>query len=244
MHLFWDIKCWAPTMSMHPIMCGASALLLLNGILTRRHDVLVIEARSRIGGRLRTVDLMLDSVNDWEGGCRQARGDDDEKTNKSSVPPSDLFRVKQWSPVDVGGAFIHGTGLSTTTTATTMMSEADGNDRATMTTTTATTRLGSHDFGTSGGCRKSERLGTVCGRKKVCHHRDIGYDSVRKKRKQRGISHRVKDGIGSLNSMYVLARQKLRLPMHAVVGGSSTTCRLVDHNGRIIRDDIDREVSK
>ena len=80
------------------IGAGISGLACARELSERRHDVLVLEARNRLGGRLRTIDLMMDDAETVSG--RQ-----DEVTDVQS----ELFKVKKWSPIDVGGAFIHGT---------------------------------------------------------------------------------------------------------------------------------------
>ncbi|KAL7543904.1 hypothetical protein ACHAXR_013291 [Thalassiosira sp. AJA248-18] len=204
------------------IGAGISGLACARELSERRHDVLVLEARHRIGGRLRTIDLMLDK--EWK----------DDKATKS-----DLFKVQKWSPVDVGGAFIHGTGVST-------MSE----------NAASSSHVGSHDFGTSkvrsskqGGkdpnnngkqpiIRKSERR-----QKQQQAYKTNGDDKldVRKKNNNSSNIRRSDDGIGSLNPVYVLASQKLRLPLHAAEG--AYTC-LVDHDGNLISDEVDQQVSE
>ena len=220
------------------IGAGISGLAAARELSERRHDILVLEARNRIGGRLRTIDLMLDSVDDWKEEESNVVAGADGGDGKIS---SDLCRVKNWSPVDVGGAFIHGTGLSTKTEG--------GSERNT------TTRLGSHDLGVSSsrGSRKSERLHPTTA--KNSKKRPRASDNERHDnnnnssgsvngiiRKKTPCVTRVRDGIGSLNPMYVLARQKLRLSLHAAASSSNATC-LVDHLGRRISDDVDREVS-
>mmetsp|Transcript_25666 Transcript_25666/g.53573 ORF Transcript_25666/g.53573 Transcript_25666/m.53573 type:complete len:1204 (+) Transcript_25666:18-3629(+) len=198
------------------IGAGISGLACARELSERRHDVLVLEARNRIGGRCRTVDLMLDK--EW-------------KDNRDAK--SDLYKVQKWSPVDVGGAFIHGTGVST--------SDADR---------PPSTHVGSHDFGTSSGSmngkrkskvsepiRKSARIHTGnLGRKRSYKN----MDSTTGDRRDTNI-RRSDDGIGGLNPLYVLARQKLRLPVHAAEG--AYTC-LVDHNGNLIGEEVDRRVAK
>ena len=46
----------------------------------------------------------------------------------------------------------------------------------------------------------------------------------------------VTDGIGSLNPVYILASQKLNLPLHAAEG--VYTC-LVDHTGKLVNENVD-----
>lgn len=217
------------------IGAGISGLACARELSERRHDVLVLEARQRIGGRIRTIDLMLDK--EWQ--------DDDVgiKNGKKGEPPSELYKVRKWSPVDVGGAFIHGTGVSTVENADSSLQHL---------------QVGSHDFGTSrknnGGrhghekhendnaehVRKSLRIqhraaNKASRRSNTDHNTDGGtgnHDSE---------VRRSEDGIGCLNPLYVLAHQKLRLPLHAVEGDH--TC-LVDHNGNMISKDVDRQVSE
>ena len=133
--------------------------------------------------------------------------------------------------MDVGGAFIHGTGRLTTTTTT----AADGDGRRRR-------DVGPHDLG-AGATRKSERLRPAAGggggggggggaRVGTKRSRSGGGGAVKLRRSE--------DGIGSLNPVYVLARQKLRLPLRASQG--SQTC-LVDHRGDPVSEEVDREVS-
>jgi len=208
------------------IGAGISGLACARELSERRHDVLVLEARNRIGGRLRTIDLMLDK--EWKDGTETK---------------SDLYKVQNWSPVDVGGAFIHGTGVSS----------SDG--------AASSQQLGSHDFGTSSSSgrankkqsddvtkqqqnkdskptRKSERLHTDNNRDQK---RPYGNNHDKMNGKRNVSIRRSEDGIGSLNPVYVLARQKLRLPMHATEG--AYTC-LVDHNGNLISDEVDQQVAE
>jgi len=50
----------------------------------------------------------------------------------------------------------------------------------------------------------------------------------------------VTDGIGSLNPVYILASQKLNLPLHAAEG--VYTC-LVDHTGKLVNENVDDKVN-
>ena len=198
---------------------GISGLAAARELSERRHDVLVLEARKRLGGRIRTIGLMCDE--EW------TKSDTDAEESGS-----DLFKVKKWSPVDVGGAFIHGTGVSTSTAP--------------------TSHVGSHDFGTS-------NTGKVASRKRNSPEQlDDSKPSRTSQRLSRGskrshsraektdASHsgtnapRAVEG-GALNPLYVLAKQKLRLQLHAAEG--AYTC-LVDHRGKLISDEVDQQVAE
>lgn len=194
------------------IGAGISGLACARELSERRHDVLVLEARNRLGGRLRTVDLMMEEVDEHQNDC-------DQKTGREST---DLLKVRQWSPVDVGGAFIHGTGQYTTRT-----DENTGDSG----------NIGSHDFGTNKSktkrntdqpkadtnLRKSSRL-------------SINYDvqSTKATKEAAPTNNR------NLNPVFVLASRKLRLPVQAAEG--AFTC-LVDHEGDLISEEVDEEVS-
>ena len=198
------------------IGAGISGLACARELSERRHDVLVLEARNRLGGRLRTIDLMMDDAETVSG-----------RQDEVSDVQSELFKVKKWSPVDVGGAFIHGTGVYT---ATDLHSPQ---------------HVGSHDFGTSKSrgrdgsnlknrqdsdsspMRKSKRLREV-----KCEQKLVNKDANENKFKRA-------NGNGLLNPVYSLA-QKLRLPLHATAGAH--TC-LVDHSGAKISDEVDEKVS-
>ena len=196
---------------------GISGLAAARELSERRHDVLVLEARKRLGGRIRTIKLMCDE--DWSNS---------DNTDESG---SDLFKVKKWSPVDVGGAFIHGTGVSTSTAP--------------------TSHVGSHDLGTSNTGRASRK-------RKSFEQPNDSKPSRTSQRLTRGSkrppsrgekidsSHfstnapRAVEG-GILNPLYVLAKQKLRLQLHAAEG--AYTC-LVDHRGKLISDEVDQQVAE
>lgn len=200
------------------IGAGISGLACARELSERRHDVLVLEARNRLGGRLRTIDLMMDDAETVSG-----------RQDEVCDVQSELFQVKKWSPVDVGGAFIHGTGVYTATDS-------------------HSSHVGSHDFGTSksrsrdgsklnsrqdsdsGPMRKSKRLCNVKSDQKVIYKE--GKDANENKFKRA-------NGNGLLNPVYSLA-QKLRLPLHATAGAH--TC-LVDHNGAKVSDEVDEKVS-
>ena len=197
------------------IGAGISGLACARELSERRHDVLILEARNRLGGRLRTIDLMMDDAETVSG-----------RQEEVSDLQSELFKVEKWSPVDVGGAFIHGTGVYTNTDS-------------------QSSNVGSHDFGTSKSrsgngsnvkdgqnndaspMRKSKRLLHVRSDQKV-----ISKDANKSNFKRA-------NGNGQLNPMYSLA-QKLRLPLHATAGAH--TC-LVDHNGAKVSDEVDEKVS-
>ena len=184
------------------IGAGISGLACARELSERRHDVLVLEARNRLGGRLRTVDLMMEDVSN---------------NNTSDNEGSDLFKVRKWSSVDVGGAFIHGSGQYTTRTD-------------------DSSNVGSHDFGTSRSkakqtteqpkenLRKSSRLSI-----------DYSALSQRQSKEVAPVNNR------NLNPVYVLASRKLRLPVQAAEG--AFTC-LVDHEGDLISEHVDEEVSR
>ncbi|EJK51497.1 hypothetical protein THAOC_29326 [Thalassiosira oceanica] len=196
---------------------GISGLAAARELSERRHDVLVLEARKRLGGRIRTIGLMCDE--EWSNSDNTDEGG------------SDLFKVKKWSPVDVGGAFIHGTGVSTSTAP--------------------TFHVGSHDFGTSNTGRFSRK-------RRSSEQLDDSKPSRTSKRRTRGSKRppsrtektdanhssakapRAVEG-GTLNPLYVLAKQKLRLKLHAAEG--AYTC-LVDHRGKLISDEVDQQVSE
>ena len=178
------------------IGAGISGLACARELSERRHDVLVLEARNRLGGRLRTVDLMMEEV----------------PPSEDSECGSDLMKVRQWSPVDVGGAFIHGTGEQTTRTE--------------------SGHLGSHDFGTSTNKTKSSSDDSI---KTLRKSSRLSIDYNQKSSTAPPINNR------KLNPIYVLARRKLRLPVQAAEG--AFTC-LVDHEGDIIDERMDEEVSR
>ncbi len=202
------------------IGAGISGLACARELSERRHDVLVLEARNRLGGRLRTIDLMMDD----------AETVNSRQQEKLSGVQSELFNVEKWSPVDVGGAFIHGTGVYTTTDS-------------------HSSHVGSHDFGTSrigrggdGSKLKNGQNNDNGPMRKSTRLRDVRSD-------QKMLSKQVNDanksnfkranGNGLLNPVYSLA-QKLRLPLHATAGAH--TC-LMDHNGAKISDEVDEKVS-
>eukprot|EP00986_Skeletonema_menzelii_P002375 scaffold647_cov150-Skeletonema_menzelii.AAC.22 len=199
------------------IGAGISGLACARELSERRHDVLVLEARNRLGGRLRTIDLMMDDAETVSG--RQ-----DEETDVQS----ELFKVKKWSPIDVGGAFIHGTGVSTYT---------DLNS--------SQQHVGSHDFGTSksrGGDGSNLKKGhdnsaSPMRKSKRLLHINSDQKSMNKDANKNNFKRT--NGNGLLNPVYTLA-QKLRLPLHATAGAH--TC-LVDHNGAKVAEEVDEKVS-
>ena len=203
------------------IGAGISGLACARELSERRHDVLVLEARNRLGGRLRTVDLMMEDTtnNNIEGG--------DGRNGEES---SELFRVKRWSPVDVGGAFIHGTGVSTTRT---------DND--------STYNVGSHDLGTNRGNKANkttqERQSHINLRKSSRLSSINNYDAAQSRGSKEAAAASITTSHANnknLNPIYVLASRKLRLPVQAAEG--AFTC-LVDHEGDLISQKIDEEVS-
>ena len=194
------------------IGAGVSGLACARELSERRHDVLVLEARNRLGGRLRTIDLMMDDA-------EMVRKRQDEISDAQS----ELFKVKKWSPVDVGGAFIHGTGAYTTNLHSSHL-------------------VGSHDFGMSKSRQNSESHNKHGERKSSGPMRkssrivsnNVASDVTTKSKSKRVNSN------GPLNPVYSLAKQ-LRLPLHTTAGAH--TC-LVDHNGAKIRDEVDEDISR
>ena len=196
------------------IGAGISGLACARELSERRHDVLVLEARNRLGGRLRTVDLMMEDTIDnsnVEGGDGSLDGEES----------SELFRVKRWSPVDVGGAFIHGTGVSTTRT---------DND--------STYIVGSHDLGTNRGNKANkttqERQSHINLRKSSRLSSINNYDAAQSRGSKEAAAASITTSHANnknLNPIYVLASRKLRLPVQAAEG--AFTC-LVDHEGDLI----------
>lgn len=192
------------------IGAGISGLACARELSERRHDVLVLEARNRLGGRLRTIDLMMDDTETVSGRLEEV----------VSGAQSELFKVEKWSPVDVGGAFIHGTGVYTTQQH--------------------SSHVGSHDFGISKGSRGGDGS-------KLANDQSKNDSPMRKSKRlhdvridQKVTSKKANEANKStLNPVYSLA-QKLRLPLHATAGGH--TC-LVDHNGAKISDEVDEKVS-
>ncbi len=217
------------------IGAGISGLACARELSERRHDVLVLEARQRIGGRIRTIDLMLDK--EW-----QDDDDDDIRSGKLKEPPSELCNVRKWSPVDVGGQFIHGTGVDST-----QRIRHHHHHRLQQ-----QQQVGSHDFGMSRNktgkeIEKHAKHSVQSIRKSVRlqqHHdaeKSGGSDSKIDEGTGNKAIRKSEDGIGFLNPLYILARQRLCLPLHSVEGDN--IC-LFDHNGSLVSDDIDRQVSE
>lgn len=215
------------------IGAGISGLACARELSERRHDVLVLEARERIGGRIRTIDLMLDK--EWQD-------DDDIKRGKIGEPPSELCKVRKWSPVDVGGQFIHGTGVDSTQQNRYRRRQQEQEQQ----------KVGSHDFGMSRNkigkeMGKHANNGVQIIRKSVRlqQHHDVKKSSRSDSKLDEGTGNesirKSEDGIGCLNPLYILARQRLRLPLHSVEGDN--TC-IFDHNGNLVSDDVDRQVSE
>lgn len=192
------------------IGAGISGLACARELSERRHDVLVLEARNRLGGRLRTVDLMMERT-------------DDTANDNVEVEGSDLLRVRKWSPVDVGGAFIHGTGVTTTRT------DNDSDDN-----------IGSHDFGTNRGNKATQQQQPQTNVRKSSRLSSINYDAAQSRNSKEAAPPTTASS-KNLNPIYVLASRKLRLPVQAAEG--AFTC-LVDHEGDLISGRIDEEVSK
>jgi hypothetical protein len=191
------------------IGAGISGLACARELSERRHDVLVLEARRRLGGRLRTVDLMMQNVSDHSS----------KSDSTTASEGSELLKVREWSPVDVGGAFIHGTGQYTTRT------DDDFSN------------VGSHDFGTSKSKSKSKSEEPKADNIRKSSRLSIDYDALSQKQSKGAapISNR------NLNPVFVLASRKLRLPVQAAEG--AFTC-LVDHEGDLISEQVDEEVSR
>eukprot|EP00804_Cyclotella_cryptica_P019208 CCRYP_006114-RA/>CCRYP_006114-RA protein AED:0.02 eAED:0.02 QI:122/1/1/1/0.5/0.33/3/81/1174 len=196
------------------IGAGISGLACARELSERRHNVLVLEARNRIGGRLRTVDLMMERVD-------VKRDDIDGGGGGDAIPTTELLNVRKWSPVDVGGAFIHGTGQITTTTDDSV-------------------NVGSHDFGTSRGKSKHVTQQPTKDAKPVRKSSRLSsnYDRTnsRKSHKETALVNN-----RNLNPVFVLANRKLRLPVQAVEG--AFTC-LVDYDGNLISREVDEDVSR
>jgi monoamine oxidase len=204
------------------IGAGISGLACARELSERRHDVLVLEARNRLGGRLRTIDLMMDDAD-----TVRARQKEDDEEEVSDNTHSEIFNVKKWTPIDVGGAFIHGTGVYTNANS---------------------SHIGSHDLGTSQRSRGDEKKlgnGQINGNSTMRKSKRL-LDSSSNDEKMSKVTaqpdnnnFKRANSSGVLNPVYSLA-QKLRLPLHAAAGAH--TC-LVDHDGGIISDEVDEQVS-
>lgn len=203
------------------IGAGISGLACARELSERRHDVLVLEARNRLGGRLRTIDLMMDDAD-----TVRARQEEDEGEVSGNLH-SEIFNVKKWTPIDVGGAFIHGTGVYTNANL--------------------SQHIGSHDLGTSQRSRGDEKFGNgqINGSSTMRKSKRL-LDSSSNDEKMSKVTaqsdnnnFKRANSSGVLNPVYQLA-QKLRLPLHAAAGAH--TC-LVDHDGGMISDKVDEKVS-
>ena len=159
----------------------------------------MLEARERIGWRLRTVDLMLDG--EWK---------DEPETS------SDLYKVRSWSPVDVGGFFIHGSGYVATPENNVPSTGGDAKQLQNQPP------------------RTSKRLHTP-DKKQPCKHTNEKIENGTNDNHMR----RSDGGIG-LNPVYVLARQRMRLPIYE----ASDQTVLVDNDGNLISGEVDRQVEK
>ncbi|KAL9191585.1 hypothetical protein ACHAXT_001291 [Thalassiosira profunda] len=162
----------------------------------------VLIARHRLGGRLRTVDLMLDT--EWSDETKHAK--------------SDLCRVQRWSPVDVGGQFIHGTGHRKR-----KASDAQRKKSRAHPPRIPNRRAGSRNAGTPSFRVHLSKTTTPIA-----------------PTARRAPTAAARTASGS-TPVYTLARTKMRLPLHAADG--SRTC-LVDHNGRPIPEKVDEEVAE